>query len=204
MNATTVLGYTADADVWCSPCATALYGDPDTALDGEGNPVYPIFTCSEFDYEPHCRACGALIDCVVIHSEKEHRNMDTTRQPTCEERIDGYLRSRTQEVKDALEGRGETDFWEYGLGFDYVAPGTFNDQPRGYFRYQLSWGGPSEEVRYYVDEQFKPYRVEFWFLDWFDGAHRDLQSDYGIWLDVFHAYQDSGTVAREFTKSAWD
>jgi len=59
---------------------------------------------------------------------------------------------------------------EYGLSWDYVEPGTFRDQKRGYFRYQLSWGGPSEEFRFYVDERLQITRCEFWYMDWFDGA----------------------------------
>ena len=42
-------------------------------------------------------------------------------------------------------------FWEYGLALDYVAPGTFKDQKQGYFRYQISVGGPSEEFRFYAN-----------------------------------------------------
>ena len=34
-----------------------------------------------------------------------------------------------------------------------------------YKRYQLSWGGPTEEFRVYLNGD-----VEFWLLDWFDGA----------------------------------
>lgn len=39
-------------------------------------------------------------------------------------------------------------FNEYALCFDYVASGTFSDQEEAYFRYQISWGGPSEELRF--------------------------------------------------------
>jgi hypothetical protein len=55
---------------------------------------------------------------------------------------------------------------EYGLCIDYVEAGTFRDQRAPYWRYQLSWGGPAEEFRVYLNGD-----VEFWLLDWFDGAH---------------------------------
>ena len=42
------------------------------------------------------------------------------------------------------------NIFEYGLSFDYVTPGTFKSQVGGYFRYQLSWGGPSDEIRFYA------------------------------------------------------
>lgn len=62
---------------------------------------------------------------------------------------------------------------EYGLCIDYVEPHTFKDQKRGYKRYQLSWGGPSEEFRMYSS----PTVIEFWLMDWFDGAHITLDPD---------------------------
>ena len=56
---------------------------------------------------------------------------------------------------------------EYGLSLDYVEAGTWKNQVKGYKRYQLSWGGPSEEFRLYDNS----HRIEFWYLDWFDGAY---------------------------------
>lgn len=77
---------------------------------------------------------------------------------------------------------------EYGLAFDYVPAGTFNDQRRGYFRYQISYGGPSEEIRFYSDEKLNITSCHFWFLDWFDGASvrvtgRNLETWREIWED---------------------
>ena len=38
--------------------------------------------------------------------------------------------------------------WTFeGLGFDYVEPHTFTDQLEGYWRWQFSWGGPSDALR---------------------------------------------------------
>ena len=66
------------------------------------------------------------------------------------------------------------DFCQYinelGLSFDYVEPNTFNDQKEGFWRWQLSWGGPSDEFRIFVNEDNKIYKIEYWYLDWFDGA----------------------------------
>ena len=50
--------------------------------------------------------------------------------------------------------------------------GTFSDQRAEYIRFQLSWGGPSEEFRFYANGD-----CEFWFLDWYVGEHKNLQSD---------------------------
>jgi len=54
---------------------------------------------------------------------------------------------------------------EYGLCIDKVEAGTFKDQRDAYIRYQICWGGPSKEFRIYENGE-----VEFWYLDWFDGA----------------------------------
>ena len=59
---------------------------------------------------------------------------------------------------------------EYGLCFDKVEPNTFQDQKLGYWRWQLSWGGPSDEFRIFVDEDKNIYKIEYWYLDWGDGA----------------------------------
>ena len=55
---------------------------------------------------------------------------------------------------------------EYAPSWDYMPSG---DEGPGYFRYQISWGGPSEEIRMFVDYGGKLSYAEFWFLDWFVG-----------------------------------
>ena len=76
---------------------------------------------------------------------------------------------------------GYEDFYDYinnyGLAFDYVEKGTFTDQERGYFRYQLSWGGPSDEFRIYVDYDKQITHIDYWFLDWGDGAAVRIPED---------------------------
>ena len=75
------------------------------------------------------------------------------------------------------------DFFSYmnerGLSFDYVEPDTFNDQSEGYWRFQLSWGGPSDEFRIYTTcEHSKEIDyIEYWYMDWFDGAKVDADDD---------------------------
>lgn len=94
------------------------------------------------------------------------------------------------------------DFHDYGLAFDYVAPGTFGDQREGYFRFQISWGGPSKEIRLFAqynggEYDYSLYRAEFWYLDWFDGAKRDVTHDPAIrWLWEF--FLEIGSVNAAF------
>lgn len=99
----------------------------------------------------------------------------------CELRIEDNLSSRLEDLRKLFEAecRGEENedlgaLHEYGLCFDYVAPDTFREQREGYFRYQLSYGGPSDEFRFFTNPDFSLHRIEYWFLDWFDGAHRIL------------------------------
>lgn len=97
------------------------------------------------------------------------------------------------------------NFWEYGLCFDYVAPGTFTGQSEGYFRYQLSWGGPSDEFRFFVSRArhgWSIYRIEFWFLDWYDGASRRLYgTDRSLLEDIFALFDDTGVVEQQYNKA---
>jgi hypothetical protein len=88
----------------------------------------------------------------------------------CENRIDEEY-NKTIEAFNNME-IGSEEFNEYGLDFSLVEANTFNDQPEPYYRYQLSWGGPSEEFRIYEGGA-----VEFWFMDWFDGAGIDVTNE---------------------------
>jgi len=99
------------------------------------------------------------------------------------------------------------NMYEYGLAFDYVAPGTFDNQDEGYFRYQLSWGGPSDEFRIYADKRgqysWSVYKLEYWFMDWFDGAKRHLRgTDRELVEEIFQSFfVDSGSAEAEYEKA---
>ena len=84
-------------------------------------------------------------------------------------------------------------FFEYGLSFDYVEEYTFNEQEEPYFRYQISWGGPSEEYRIFTDDYYNIERVEYWFLDWFEGIHKVLDED-NIIYDIIEVLKDIGSL----------
>ena len=124
-----------------------------------------------------------------------------TKQLTCTERVETAKDSRIADLKafmasDDLELEDGTQLGDYALSWDYVEPDTFEDQPNGYYRYQISFGGPSEEIRYHVDAEDVPkgglirvQKVEFWFLDWFDGACVELTGDdlvVALWVAEMH------------------
>lgn len=116
----------------------------------------------------------------------------TTKQPTCEDRVESELERTLEELRalfklwmsdaEAYHDDLATRLDDYALSFDYVEPDTFKDQPEGYFRYQLSYGGPADEFRIYANEssgweRWSIYRIEYWFLDWFDGASIEIVLD---------------------------
>jgi hypothetical protein len=84
----------------------------------------------------------------------------------------------TGELDEDSYGNELGNLYEYGLCFDYVGPER--GRP-GYFRYQLSWGGPSDEFRIYAEKisewQWTVWKIEYFFQDWFDSAHKVLTGD---------------------------
>ena len=134
-----------------------------------------------------------------------------TSQPTCKERIAKELENELEtlrklwalyqndpEASDPDYGR----FDEHGLCFDYVAAGTFNDQRQGFFRFQISTGGPGDEFRFYTDAEHECYLVEYWFLDWFDGASLELSGkDEELLLEIWEWFKDGGSVDHAFDKA---
>jgi len=68
-------------------------------------------------------------------------------------------------------------FHEYGLSFDFVE-GDDEEDDDSYFRYQLSWGGPSDEIRFFEDGT-----IHYVFMDWFTGVGFDVTDDESFnWL----------------------
>ena len=97
------------------------------------------------------------------------------KEPTCAELVKEQWRERQEDLKNP----------EYeALAFDYVAPHTWDDQPEGYWRWQFSWGGPSDELRGYVNEHKELHRLEYWYLDWGDGAHVLVAQDAEAWTQM--------------------
>jgi hypothetical protein len=136
--------------------------------------------------------------------------MTEQKQETCADKVTSNLAGRIEDLRkfwdiyndpDATESDQE-EFLNYGLSFDYVPYGTFEDQEGGYFRYQISWGGPGEEFRFYADPQFHCYRIEYWFLDWGDGAHIVLEGNIASLLGkIWDFFYEGGSVQAEFDKA---
>lgn len=80
------------------------------------------------------------------------------------------------------------DRCNYGLCFDFVEPDTFDDQEDGYYRYQYSYGGPTEELRIYENGL-----VEFVYLDWWVGIGFDVSKD-DVFSEVVENFKELGMI----------
>ena len=136
--------------------------------------------------------------------------------PDCDGIGEIYTKEQVTLECELCNGTGNLDedipdlgsLFDYGLSFDYVAPQTFNDQLEGYFRYQLSWGGPSDEFRIYANRiseyDWSIYKIEYWFLDWFDGAKINVTGEtfFDELLESF--FMDSGTFDHVYNEAIKD
>ena len=96
----------------------------------------------------------------------------TDREKRCKELVSSEWKDRQQDLtKEDFEG----------LSFDYVEANPFDDQAEGYWRWQFSWGGPSDELRGYVNRDDSIHRLEYWYMDWFDGAKVNVAAEDPAW-----------------------
>ena len=120
---------------------------------------------------------------------------------TCADRITGSIISRGEDFTRFMNSEDEEtteEFYNYGLCVDMVSVGTFKDQNEPYLRYQISYGGPSEELRFYQNGT-----VEFWFLDWYDGASKIITSlDWVQWLKQY--LEDIELLTNEAFFKGWE
>jgi hypothetical protein len=123
------------------------------------------------------------------------------RDLTCKERIKESLLSRGEDfIRFMNAGDEETqeEFNFYGLCIDMVSMGTFSDMTEPYLRYQLSTGGPGDEINFYQNG-----KIEYRFLDWWDGATLDISTlDWAQWLREY--FQDCGLLTNERFNNAWE
>jgi hypothetical protein len=141
--------------------------------------------------------------------------MTNTRRQKCKTRLPKELSDRVADLRKLWKmycGDSEAHdedlghIYEYGLSFDYVASGTFDEQKEGYFRYQISWGGPSDEFRIFVNPDFSAHRIEYWFMDWFDGSHIVVDGENLKLLEEIYGslFVDSGTAEVRYAEATQD
>lgn len=97
-----------------------------------------------------------------------------------------------ESVEDYIQYDSLYDYVVSTASWDFVKANTFNDQKVGYYRLQLSWGGPSTEFRVYTDKDLNIDHIEYWYLDWFDGA--------SIVVEASNYYSINGKNVFDFKK----
>ena len=107
---------------------------------------------------------------------------------------------RLDDIRKLLDAGGEYvedigELYEYGLCFDAVeeACEDCGTELFSYYRYQISTGGPGEEIRY------KPWgdswRCEFVYLEWFKGHTITLTGDqHNTAIELLGAHIDDGDI----------
>jgi len=76
------------------------------------------------------------------------------------------------------------------LSWEYVEAGTYENQESGFYRLLLSWGGPSDEFRIYTTQYADEIDIiEYWYMDWFDGASINVPVNSTSW-DVCQMFLD--------------
>jgi hypothetical protein len=133
---------------------------------------------------------------------------DKNKQETCEERVDGSMAGRLQDIRELLdnERRGETDeeigdLNEYGLCFYYVTGDEHDGE--AFWKWQLSTGGPGTEFRFFASGPEDPlYRCEFHHLDWFDHAWRRLDGkNLELMKEIWQWFMEIGASVNEWNKT---
>lgn len=79
---------------------------------------------------------------------------------------------------------------EYALGF-YFQERTERSNKGDYFRYQLSTGGPGDEIRFYVSRDGEVRYAEYVYLEWFNSFEIDI-TDEGWVSDLWNHLSLSG------------
>ena len=98
--------------------------------------------------------------------------MDTeTQHKTCADRIEQNFQDRYLELQKDMRYvffSPANYFEKKGLGIDLIEKDDL-DLDDHFIRYQLSWGGPQDEFRFW-----KSGKISYHFLDWFDHAEKDI------------------------------
>lgn len=108
------------------------------------------------------------------NSEGDLRKIGLKSLKSAAEDFRGFMNAKTDEEYE--------EFYDYGLGYDGVENEKTGDVE--YYRYQLSWGGPSSEVRFHPNGL-----IEYVYMDWYCGVGFDVtEEDWAQWL--FQHFQD--------------
>lgn len=112
------------------------------------------------------------------------------------------IKRKNQIIRDIRRLRNTGgDAWDnYGVAFEYVPPGMFEQQNEGYWRWYICCGGPSDSFRFFASTpDSPPYKILFHHSWGFDHlTHRLVGKDLALLEDVFTELQDVGAVAHQY------
>jgi len=94
-----------------------------------------------------------------------------TEHKSCADRIEQNFQDRYLELQKEMQYvifSPVNYFEKKGLGIDLIEKDDL-DLDDHFIRYQLSWGGPQDEFRFW-----KNGKISYHFMDWFDHAEKDI------------------------------
>tara|TARA_R100000315_G_C5096759_1_gene55488 strand:- start:137 stop:529 length:393 start_codon:yes stop_codon:yes gene_type:complete len=94
-----------------------------------------------------------------------------TEHKSCADRIEQNFQDRYLELQKEMQYvifSPVNYFEKKGLGIDLIEKDDL-DLDDHFIRYQLSWGGPQDEFRFW-----KSGKISYHFMDWFDHAEKDI------------------------------
>ena len=77
---------------------------------------------------------------------------------------------------------------QLGLCFDFVQAEPSEGRPCGYWRWQLSTGGPGDEFRIFTDYRKNIHEVQYVYLDWYDAATAKVKDIPGYLLQALEYF----------------
>jgi hypothetical protein len=101
-----------------------------------------------------------------------------------------HVRHIMANMLSSTESDDEPTLEDYGVSFDWISPDDFPDIRIGYYKWQISCGGPDTEYRFFADKERNVDKVEYWYKQWNDAAMRPIQGeDFKLLVKVFNWFE---------------
>ena len=111
--------------------------------------------------------------------------MELSKQLKCKDLVQSSWESQEEDYKTFKDEGDYESLYDYvnqtALSFDKVHKNSKENIDRSYYRLQISWGGPSTEFRAFLNADHDIDYIEYWYLDWFDGASINIPRDSKSW-----------------------
>ena len=111
--------------------------------------------------------------------------MELSKQLKCKDLVQSSWESQEEDYKNFKDEGDYESLYDYvnqtALSFDKVHINSKENIDRSYYRLQISWGGPSTEFRAFLNADHDIDYIEYWYLDWFDGASINIPRDSKSW-----------------------